>query len=59
MLAISGLCWGYVRQFMLKESSDTTFYEIFLPAKQKPWKKPTFFNLAKMKFSAAEGPKTL
>ena len=36
MLAILGLCWGYVRRFMLKKSSDTTFCDFFLPAKQKP-----------------------
>ena len=59
MLAILGLCWGYVRRFMLKKSSDTTFYEFFLPAKQKPWKNLRFFKIAKMKFSAAKGPKTL
>ena len=41
---------------MLKKSSDTTFYDVFLPAKQKP---PRFFDIAKMKFSAAEGPQTL
>ena len=36
LLAILGLCWGDVRRFMLKKSSDTTFYDFFLPAKQKP-----------------------
>ena len=59
VLAILGLCWGYVRHFMLKTSCDTFFGRFFLPVKQKPWKKPTFFDIAKMKFSAAKGPKTL
>ena len=44
---------------MLKKSSDTTFCDFFLPAKQKPLKKPRFFDIAQMKFSAAEGPQTL
>ena len=59
MLAILGLCWGYVRQFMLKTSSDTTLYTIFPSRKAKTLEKLTFFDIAKMKFSAAKGPKTL
>ena len=43
---------------MLKKSSDTTFYD-FPSRKAKTMEKPTFFDIAKMKFSAAEGPKTL
>ena len=43
---------------MLKKSSDTVVYDFSFP-QQKLWKKTTFFNIAKMKFSAAEGPKTL
>ena len=34
-------------------------FTIFPSHKAKTMEKPTFFNIAKMKFSAAEGPKTL
>ena len=41
-----------------QKSSNTTLR--FCPSrKAKTMKKPTFFDIAKMKFSAAEGPKTL
>ena len=43
---------------MLKNSSDTTVYVFSFP-QSKTLEKPTFFNTAKMKFSAAEGAKTL
>ena len=60
MLAIFGLCRGYVRQFMLKKTFQDNFLRFFPSRKAKTLKKkPTFFNLAKMNFSAAEGPKTL
>ena len=36
MLGICWLSWAYVGRFMLKKSSETTFYDFFLPAKQKP-----------------------
>ena len=59
MLAILGLCWGYVRQFMLKKLARH-FLTIFPSRKAKTLEKPTFFfDIAKMKFLAAEGPKTL
>ena len=44
MLAILGLCWGYVRHFMWNKYSDTTFYDFFRPAKQKPWKTRRFLT---------------
>ena len=45
---------------MLKKSSDTTFYDFSFPqSKNHEKKKPRFFDIAKMKFSAAEGPETL
>ena len=45
MLDILGLCWGYV-------------YDSSSP-KAKALEKPTFFDIAKLKFSAAGGPKAL
>ena len=59
LLAILGLCWGHVRRFMLKKSSDTTLYDFFPSRKAKTMKKPRFFDIAKLKFSAAKGPETL
>ena len=44
---------------MLKKSSDTTLYDFFPSRKAKTMKKPRLFDIAKMKFSAAEGPETL
>ena len=58
MLAIFGLCWAYVRQFMLKNIPRQLFTIFSFPQSKNP-EKPTFLNIAKMKFSAAEGPKTL
>jgi len=43
----------------VEKSSDTTLYTIFPSRKAKTMKKPRFFDIAKMKFSAAEGPQTL
>ena len=42
MLAILGLCWGYVRQFMLKKSSDTTFYGFSFPQSKNTGKTYVF-----------------
>ena len=61
MLAILGLCWGYVRPFMLKNSSDTTFSVFSFRQSQSHGNTifQTFFYIAEVKFSAAEGPQTL
>ena len=62
MLGIRWLCWAYVREILRslysKKSSDTTFYAFSVP-QSKNHGKTYVFNISKMKFSAAEGPKTL
>ena len=61
-LGICWLSWAYVGEILgnlcRKISSDTTFYDFSFP-QSKNTGKPTFLNISKMKFSAAEGPKTL
>ena len=63
MLGICWLSWAYVGDMLgdlcRKKSSDTTFVTIFPSRKPKTLKKPTFFDIAKLIFSAAEGPETL
>ena len=54
MLAILGLCWGYVRQFMLKKSSDTTF-TIFPSRKAKALKKTYVFRHRQDEILARQG----
>ena len=55
---LSCLCWGYVRQFKLK-TIPRQLFPIFPTSKAKTMEKLTFFDIANIKFSAAEGPKTL
>ena len=43
---------------MLKNSSERTFSD-FSFLQSKSLEQPTFFDLAKMKFLAVEGPQTL
>ena len=42
MLAILGLGWGYVRQFMLKKSSETTFSDFSFPQSKNTGKTHVF-----------------
>ena len=42
-----------------RTSAETNFCDFFRPSKQKLWKNPHFFNIAKVQFCAAEGPETL
>ena len=59
MLAIFGLFWGYVRQFMLKNLPIQLFTIFSFPQSKNHEKTLRFLDIAKLKFSAAEGPKTL
>ena len=60
-----GICWvsgAYVGEMLgnlCGKSLPTQLLPIIPSRKAKAMKKPTFFDIAKMKFSAAEGPKTL
>ena len=42
MLGICWLSWAYVRQFMLKKSSDTTFYDFSFPQSKNTGKTYVF-----------------
>ena len=42
MLGILGLCWGDVRQFMWKKSSDTTFSDFSFPQSKNTGKTYVF-----------------
>ena len=57
MLAILGLCWWDVGPFMLKTSSETTFYEFFRPSKQKLWKNQRFLTSPRCNSAPPKGPK--
>ena len=66
------LCWAYVEDMLaiwgllrtceaiyVEKIFRDNFLRIFPSREAKTTKKPTFFNIAKTKFSSAEGPKTL
>ena len=57
MLAILGLCWWDVGPFMLKTSSETTFYDFFRPSKQKLWKNQRFLTSPRCNSAPPKGPK--
>ena len=57
MLAILGLCWRDVGPFMLKTSSETTFYDFFRPSKQKLWKNQRFLTSPRCNSAPPKGPK--
>ena len=57
MLAILGLCWWDVGPFMLKTSSETTFYDFFPPSKQKLWKNQRFLTSPRCNSAPPKGPK--
>ena len=57
--AILGLCWPYVGAVYVENIFRDKFERFFPPRKAKTVEKPTFFNIAKVQFCAAEGPETL
>ena len=62
MLGICWLSWAYVGDMLgnlCGKSLATQLFPIYPSRKAKTLEKPTFFNIAKVKFSAAEGPRTL
>ena len=62
MLEICWLSWAYVGEILAvyaQKNLPIQLFTIFPSRKAKTMEKPTFFNIAKMKFSAAEGHKTL
>ena len=64
-----GICWGYVgylgpmlgicEAIYAEKIFRDNFFRSFPSRKAKTLKKPTVFNLAKMKFSAARGSPVL
>ena len=64
-----GICWGYVgylgpmlgicEAIYVEKYLAIHFLADFSSRKAKTLVKPTFYDIAKMKFSAAKGPKTL
>ena len=59
MLAILGLFWGYVGNLCCKHLPIQRFTIFSFPQSKNHGRTYVIFNIAKMKFSAAEGPKTL
>ena len=53
------LCWPYVGAVYVENIFRDNFLRFFPPRKAKTVEKPTFFNIAKLQFCAAEGPETL
>ena len=54
-----GLGWPYVGAVYVENIVRDNFLRFFPPRKAKTVEKPTFFNIAKVQFCAAEGPETL
>jgi len=67
--AMLGIGWGYVGDLgprlvrcwavYVENICRHNFFRFFPPLKAKTVEKPTFFNIAKVQFCAAEGPETL
>ena len=54
-----GLGWPYVAAGYVENIFKDNFLRFFPALEAKTVEKPTFFNIAKVQFYAAEGPETL